>query len=134
MLRAACARAGVLGQRGFAIESVVARICREAGGRVRTNIMVRDLDMGIPLVGDAHRLEVVVDGLPLFSGRQLAVDATLVGALHADGGARPRAANEDGAALVAARRRKERTYLELVRRGSRARLMVLRRDWRSVVC
>ena len=38
--RAACARAGVLGQRGFAVESVVARICREAGGRVRTNVMV----------------------------------------------------------------------------------------------
>ena len=81
---------------------------------MRTNV-VRDLDMGIPLVGDARRLEVVVDGLPLFSGRQLAVDATLVGALHADGSARPRAANEDGAALVAARRRKERTYPELVR-------------------
>ena len=123
--RAACARAGFLGQRGFAIESVVARICREAGCRVRTNVMVLDLDMGIPLVGDARRLEVVVDGLPLFSGRQLAVDATLVGALHADGSARPRAANEDGAALVAARRRKERTYPELVRPGSRARLVVL---------
>ena len=77
--RAACARAGFLGQRGFAIESVVARVCREAGGRVRTTVMVRDLDMGILLVGDARRLEVVVDGLPLFSGRQLAVDATLVG-------------------------------------------------------
>ena len=33
-------------------------------------------------------------------------------------GARPRAANEDGAALVAARRRKERTYPELVRAGA----------------
>ena len=43
--RAACARAGVLGLRGFAVESVVARICREGGGRVRTNIMLRDLDM-----------------------------------------------------------------------------------------
>ena len=64
-------------------------------------------------MGDARRL-VVVDGLPLFSGRQLAVDATFVGALHADGSARPRAANEDGAALAAARRRKERTHPELV--------------------
>ena len=51
--------------------------------------------------------------------------ATLVGAVHADGSARPRAANEDGAALVAARRRKERTCPELVRQGSRARLVVL---------
>ena len=35
----------VLGRRGWALESVVARICREAGGRVTTNVMLRDLDM-----------------------------------------------------------------------------------------
>ena len=29
---AACAQAGVLGRRGWALESVVARVCREAGG------------------------------------------------------------------------------------------------------
>ena len=46
--RAACARAGVLGRRGFALESVVARICREAGGRVSTNVFVRDLDLHLP--------------------------------------------------------------------------------------
>ena len=34
--RAACAQAGVLGRRGFAVESVAARICRGAGGRVST--------------------------------------------------------------------------------------------------
>ena len=39
--RASCARAGVLGRRGFALESATARVCREAGGRVTTNIMVR---------------------------------------------------------------------------------------------
>ena len=32
--RAACARSGGLARRGFAIESAVARICREGGGRV----------------------------------------------------------------------------------------------------
>ena len=32
--RAACARAGVLSRRGHALESVIARACREAGGRV----------------------------------------------------------------------------------------------------
>ena len=46
-------------------------------------------------------------------------------ALHADGSARPRSADEDGVALVAARRRKERTYPELVRPGGRARLVVV---------
>ena len=33
--RAACATVGVLGRRGFALESAAARVCREAGGRVR---------------------------------------------------------------------------------------------------
>ena len=41
--RAACARAGVLGGRGWAVENAAARTCREAGGRVTTNVMVRDL-------------------------------------------------------------------------------------------
>ena len=42
--RAACARVGVLGRRGFALESAAARVCREAGGKVMTNILVRDMD------------------------------------------------------------------------------------------
>ena len=53
--------------------------------------------------------------------RSLAIDTTLVSALHANGGA----AEEDGVALVAARRRKERTYPELAGLGTRARLVVL---------
>ena len=32
--RAVCARSGVLGGRGWAVENAAARICREAGGRV----------------------------------------------------------------------------------------------------
>ena len=44
--RSACATTGVLGRRGFAVESAAARICREGGGRVRTNVLVRDLDLG----------------------------------------------------------------------------------------
>ena len=52
-------------------------MCREAGGRVSTNVMVRDLDVAEPRV-DGRRLEIVVDGLPLFSGAQLAVDNTVV--------------------------------------------------------
>ena len=43
--RSACAVAGVLGRRGFPLENAAARICREAGGRVRTNVLVRDLDL-----------------------------------------------------------------------------------------
>ena len=56
------------GRRGYPLESVVARICREAGGRVTTNVLVRDLDLTEPNAADALRLEVVADGLPLFGG------------------------------------------------------------------
>ena len=122
--RAACARAGMLGRRGFTLESVAARICREAGGRVRTNMFVRDMDLDVP-VGDGRRLEVVVDGLPLHGGAQLAVDTTLVCALHADGRPRRGAAIQDGVALRAARRKKVATYPELVGPHSRAKLVVL---------
>ena len=43
--RSACATAGVLGKRGFALEFAAARMCREAGGKVMTNVLVRELDL-----------------------------------------------------------------------------------------
>ena len=104
---------GVLGRRGYPLESVVVRICREAGGRVTTNVLVRDLDLAEPNAADARRLEVVADGLPLFGGAQLAVDTTIVSTLHANG--EPRRVHVDGVALVAARQRKERRYARVGR-------------------
>ena len=56
--RAACARVGVLGG-AHSLESVAA-ICREAGARVTTNILVRDKDLAEPNAADSRRLEVVV--------------------------------------------------------------------------
>ena len=123
--RAACSRTGVLGRRGFALESAAARVCREAGGRVAANLFVRNMDLGLPRAGDNRRLEVVVDGLPLYGGAQLAVDTTLVSALKGNGEPRRGAENHDGVELAAARRDKERTYPELVGPGARARLVVL---------
>ena len=111
--------------RGVGPARVVARVCREAGGRVATNILVRDLDLGTPDARDARRLEVVVDGLPLFGGAQLAVDTTLVSAIQGNGEPRNGAAERDGVALAQAKRKKARTYPELVRPGARARLVVL---------
>ena len=121
--RAACATVGVLGRRGFALESAAARVCREAGGRVRTNVLVRELDLhpGQNRL-DARRLEVVVDGLELFNGAQ---DTTLVSALRADGTVSRKGATVGGEALRRARARKERTYPELAGEGGRARLVVL---------
>ena len=49
------------------MENVVARICREAGGRVTTNVLVRNLDLVGPGVEDNRRLEVVADTGCLFS-------------------------------------------------------------------
>ena len=90
--------------------------------------MARDLDVARPDPRDRRRLEIVADGLPLFGGRQLAVDTTLVSSLHCDGSAQPRAANVDGAVLEAVRQRKNRTYPELVGPRGRARLVVLAGD------
>ena len=53
------------------------------------------------------------------------MDTTLVCPLHADGTSHRGASTHDGAVLVEARRRKERTCPELLLPGSRARLVVL---------
>ena len=74
---------------------------------------------------DSRRLEVVADGLTLWRGAQLAVDTTLVSPLSRNGAAKRRATNHDGAALDAARKRKEDTYPELTGENGRTRLVVL---------
>ena len=53
------------------------------------------------------------------------IDTTLVSPLHRDGSARARAPDHNGAILVEARRREERTYPELSGEGGRARLVAL---------
>ena len=57
-----------LGRRGFPLESAAARVWREAGGRVTTNVRVQDLDLPPRAGADNRRLEVVADGLSLFHG------------------------------------------------------------------
>ena len=109
----------------FALESAAARVCREAGARVTTNVMVRDLDLEAMNMQDGRRLGVVADGLPLHGGAQLATDTTIVSALRCDGTPHICAANVDGLRLAAARRRKERAYPEFVAPRSHCRLVVL---------
>ena len=103
-------------------ESAVAQICREGGVRVSTNVMLWDLDTHS---SDGRRLEVVAEGLCLFGGCQLALDATVVSTLHGDGTHRRKADVEDGVALKEARRSKEATYPELCRGDGGARLVVI---------
>ena len=50
---AACAVAGVLGWRSFALESAAARVCMEAGGRVTVNVRVQDVDPSPSTVPDS---------------------------------------------------------------------------------
>ena len=103
----------------------MARICKDAGGRVRTNLMVRDMDVPAPVAVDSRRLVVVVDGLPVRGGPQVAVDTTLVCTLHRDGVPRRGAAERDGVALQLARRKKESTYPEFFGPRRRAHLVVV---------
>ena len=107
-----CGWAGVLGRREFPLESAAARICREAGGQVSVDVRVADLDLLPPGRIDNRK----TDGLPLFHGAQLAVDATLVSQIRGDGSARRQCADHDGAALQQARHKKESTYPELAGR------------------
>ena len=103
--RAACATAGVLVRRAVPVERTVAQICREAGGRVATDVFLRDLNLGLPIT-DARRLEVVANGLPSFHGAQVAVDVTLVSPIQRDACPRPGAAAEPGLAIAQAEERK----------------------------
>ena len=80
----------------------MARICREAGATVRTNVRLRDMNVAVP-AGDERRIEIVAQGLPRQRGAQLAIDVTLRSPLGADGQPKPRAAEEDGVAAAAAR-------------------------------
>ena len=101
----------------------MARVCREAGARVRTNVLLRDMNVNVA-AHDGRRIEVLAQGLPCFNGAQLAVDVTLRCALDSAGQPRPHAATTDGAVLEQAREDKERTYQELVG-SSRCKLVVV---------
>ena len=79
--------------------------------------MVRDFDFASPQRSDVRRLEVVAEGLTLFRGCQLAIDATVVSPRHSDGTHRRRADATDGQVLGEARKLKERTHPELCQAG-----------------
>ena len=121
---ASCATCGVLVRRSYAQESAVARVFREAGGRVRSNVLLRDLNISRINLDDGRKIEVIVDGLSLYHGKQLAVDATIVGALGRNGKAHKGCSEHDGIAMTRARTRKENKYPELLGRSSRAKLVV----------
>ena len=87
----------------------MARICREAVARVQTNVFSRDLNVAVSPT-DTRKIEVIVNGRPLFGGTQLAVDTTLVSTSRGDGHPRGRRA---GQAIREAERAKPSRYPEL---------------------
>ena len=55
---ALCPTAGILAVRGAALERAAARVCRDAGARVATNVMLRDMNVEVP-PADGRRIEVL---------------------------------------------------------------------------
>ena len=120
---AACPRTGRLRKLASPIERMLARICREAGVRVRFNAFLRDMNVHVR-ADDERRIEVLAQDLPCFGGAQLAIDVTLRSALRSSGEPQPHAADVDGAILLEAPREKEATYPELAS-SNRCRLVVV---------
>jgi len=81
----------------------LARVCREGGARVKTNALVRELNVPHVRPEDGRRIEVIAEGTPLYGGPQVAIDATLVCPLSRSGEPKFNSHAVDGAAL------KERT-------------------------
>ena len=77
------------------------------------NVFMRD--MGVPGITaqDGRRLEILATGLPLHRGVPLAVDASMVSPLHADGRPWARADTVDGVGVRRAEDHKKTTYPEL---------------------
>ena len=99
------------------METIWARIVREAGARVQTNVMLRDVGLPTGRARDGRRLEIVATGLPLYRGTPLGIDATLVAPLKADGHPAHEADRRDGAAIANIEGQKRRRYPELVDSG-----------------
>ena len=101
----------------------MARVCREAGARVRTNVMVRDLNVTNVRLLDARRIEVIADGLPVNGGAQIAIDTTFVSPLACTG--LPRLRRAHGLVILSiwgSARISARTYMEFLDLGLECQL------------
>ena len=76
--------------------------------------MLRDMGIAGISVQDGRHLEVVATGSPLAQGIPLAVDATMVSVLHANGDPWARADVRAAVAIERAEKDKDNTYPELV--------------------
>ena len=81
---------------------------------MRENVFLRDTAVPNIDPSDGRRIEVVATGLPIARGIPVAVDATLVSPLHADGTPFSGADTKAGISFRRAERSKVTTYPELV--------------------
>ena len=102
-------KSGKVKLRSRVIEKLWARVLREAGGRVRENVLLRDSGILNIDPSDGRKIEIVVTGLPLAHGIPVAVDATLVSPLHANGTPHRDADKIPGSSFARAENLKETT-------------------------
>ena len=105
---------GILKARSRPIEKVWVRVLREGGARVRENVQLRDAGIAVE-PSDGRNIEIVVTGLPIEQGIPVAVDATMVSPLHADGTPHSGAETRVGVALARGRHDKELLSSPLLR-------------------
>ena len=98
---AACPTSGVLRTRAAPVERAIARVCREAGGRVAMHVQVAEMNVDVP-VSDARRIEILRSLTPRWSARS-------------GGTASPgQQCQASWGCEQAARRKRETTYPELL--------------------
>ena len=99
--RSACATSGVLASRALPLEHAAARVCSEVGAQVARLVRLASMNFDSP-ISDERRIEVVANGLRLWHGSQLALDATSVSPLTRGGELHLRADVQPGLAVEAA--------------------------------
>ena len=115
---ASCMLSGRVKSRATPLEKTLARICKEAGGRVLPNRPLSQMRIGVP-PSDNRNIEVYVCGLDCFNGVPLVLDVTMVSPLQCNGNPHPRAEIEPGVRMKKRVERKEADYRELVDASAR---------------
>ena len=87
---------------------------------MKENQLLRDLNIVAP-ADDQRRIEVIVNGLPFWGGKQVAIDTTVVSALTGRGVARCR---RQGQAIHQAEQDKRHTFPNLLT-GTRCHFLVM---------
>jgi len=106
-------KTGRVKRRATPLEKTLARVCKEAGGRVLLNRPLSEMQIGVP-PSDNRKIEVKVHGLQLYNGAPLVLDVTMVSPVKCDGTPHPRADVEPGVRMQLRTEQKENeSYPEL---------------------